>query len=93
MLRWYLTGFIAAFAGALTYLTRGSPYRPGADTALEVSYIAGAALAPLVAGAVLAALAGLVVASSPGGFHRRTNLFALLVLAALVALQFSKRVV
>ena len=93
MLRWYLTGFIAAFAGALTYLWRGSPYRPGADTALEVSLIAGSALAPLLAGAVLAALAGLLVASSPGGFHRRTNLFALLALAAMVALQVGKRAV
>jgi len=91
MLRWYITGFIAAFMVMQAYVRRGSPYRPGVDTAHELGVIAGAAAAPLLIGIVVAALSGLVMTKSAGGFHRRMNWATVIAFVVLTAFQLSQK--
>jgi hypothetical protein len=90
MLRWYITGFIGALGATLAYFHVGSPFRPGAESAYVLGQIVGAGLAPFIFGAVAAGLLGLVMTKTPGGFHRRMNWMALVVLVLSVASQSAR---
>lgn len=85
MLRWYITGFIAALAAASNYDRRGSPFRPGANAAYELGNMTASVLGPLVIGVVFAFLLGLVMSKSLGSFHRRVNWIAAIVAIVLMA--------
>jgi hypothetical protein len=83
MLHWTVTGFLLAFAATLTYFSRGSPFRPGADPAEELGYVTGAALMPFILGALVALALSPFLSKSPGAFHRRMNWAAALALILL----------
>lgn len=91
MTRWFVTGFIAAVAGTLSWLRRGSPLREGADAAYELGIITAVTLWPFFPAVLVAGLIGLFVTGTPGSFHRRLNWVALAVLVLTTLGRFASK--